>query len=87
MGYCINFKDVEGKEISNGVTERVLLSKENTGDGPRALTVKHYILEKGDILELSKNGFEKQDYDISGSVFFKSTYMVILLFFLQILPV
>ena len=76
MGYCVNIKDVEGKKIAEGVTERVLLRPENTGEGPPGdLTVKHYVLEKGGVLELSNDGAERQDYIVAGSLFIMRKYI------------
>lgn len=76
MSYCVNVKDVKGKEIANGVTERILLKPENTGASLSGdLTVKHYILEKDEVLELKNDNVERQDYVIMGSVFFGGRYL------------
>jgi len=76
MGYCVNIRDVKNKEITSGVTERVLLKPENTGNGPPGnLEVRHYVLEKGGVLELTNDGVERQDYIICGSVYFSNRYI------------
>ena len=76
MGCCVNVKDVKVRDIAKGVTERILLKPENNGNGPPGdLEVKHYVLEKGGVLELTNNGAERQDYIICGSVFFSNKYI------------
>lgn len=59
----VNFKDVEGKEISPGVIERGLLSIEQTSPG--GLAVKHYVLTSGEIV-FGESNVEYQHYICSG---------------------
>ncbi len=76
MEYCVNIKDVKVEEITSGVTERVLLLPENTGNGPLGeLVVRHYMLEKGGVLKLTNSGVERQDYIICGSVYFSNRHI------------
>jgi mannose-6-phosphate isomerase-like protein (cupin superfamily) len=76
MGFCVNIKDIVGKELNGPVTERVLLKPEDTGKGPPGkLEVRHYVLKKGGVIELSNDGVERQDFIISGSVFFRNRYI------------
>ena len=71
MGYSANINDVNCEEISPGVIKRVLLEPKNTGRGPPGdLTVTHYTITEGGVLELDDPKVETQDYIISGTALF-----------------
>ena len=71
MGYSANINDVYCEEISPGVIKRVLLEPKNTGRGPPGdLTVTHYTITEGGVLELDDPKVETQDYIISGTALF-----------------
>lgn len=76
MGFCINLEEVTGEEISPGVVRRILLKPEDTGRGPPGdLTVYHYTLSKGGILDFNSEGVEFQHFIISGSTLFGKQYL------------
>lgn len=58
-----SIKNVEGKEISPGVIERELLSRDQTTPG--GLAVHHYVLTSGEV-EFGEPNVEYQHYIISG---------------------
>jgi mannose-6-phosphate isomerase-like protein (cupin superfamily) len=59
----INIQEVEGKQISSGVIERELLSRNQTTPG--GLAVHHYVLSSGEI-NFGESNVEYQHYIISG---------------------
>lgn len=59
----INIKYVEGKEISLGVVERELLSRDQSSPG--GLAVHHYVLTQGELV-FGEENTEYQHYIISG---------------------
>jgi len=59
----INIEEVEGKEISPGVIEKKLLSRDQSSPG--GLAVHHYVLSSGELV-FGEENTEYQHYIISG---------------------
>jgi mannose-6-phosphate isomerase-like protein (cupin superfamily) len=67
---------LECEEVSPGVIKRTLLKPENNGKGPPGeLKVEHYSLFNGGKLTLDNKGLERQDFIISGALFFGRRYI------------
>ena len=87
MGFCNNVEELTGEEISPGVVRRVLLKPDDTGKGPPGdLTVSHYTLSKGGVLDFDEKGVEFQHFIISGSNYLVSNTFTLTIqsLFLQI---
>jgi len=68
----VNLNDVDGIIISEGVTEKILIKRNQTASGN--LEVKHHILTGGEVLFDEKN-VEYQHYIISGCAIFNGRYL------------
>jgi len=76
MSYSVNVSDVEGEEIFPGVIKRTLLKPKNNGKGPSGeLQVDHFTIFDGARLTLENSGLERQDFIVSGALFFGRRYI------------